>query len=156
MSLYHLANSFQSELLRLGFVKDYIQTVSIKDASVINDQFIQNQVEDFMTTFDARELQTWKRMIQQADSLAEQLELSYVLDSNIEESLQRIYDRIDSQAQQFLLSKKGEIGTLFELEYTRFYEGNRVWKRTSLAHDALVIKALELLDDAALYSSYLN
>ncbi len=152
----NLLDSFQSELLRLGFVQDYIQTASIKDASEIHDQFIQNQVDDFLTTFDARELQTWKRMIQQADSLAEQLELSYVLDSNIEESLQRIYDRIDSQAQQFLLSKREEIGTLFELEYTRFYEGNRVWKRTSLAHDALVIKALELLDDAALYSSYLN
>jgi hypothetical protein len=54
------------------------------------------------------------------------------------------------------LTKKDEIAILFKLEYARFYQGNRVWKRNSIAQDSLIWKALEVLDDAALYNAYLN
>ena len=152
----NLLSGFQSELLRLGFVSDYIQSTTITDISQINNEFINDQVDSFIATFQAREIQQWKQMVIQTDSLEHQLRNMNVLDPNIEESIDRIFDGIDQQAEEFLLTKKDEIAILFKLEYARFYQGNRVWKRNSIAQDSLVWKALEVLDDAALYNAYLN
>jgi len=152
----NLLSSFQSELLRLGFVSDYIQSTTITDVSQINNEFINDQVDSFIATFQAREIQQWKQMVIQTDSLEHELRNMNVLDPNIEESIDRIFDGIDQQAEEFLMTKKDEIAILFKLEYARFYQGNRVWKRNSIAQDSLIWKALEVLDDAALYNAYLN
>ena len=152
----NLLSSFQSELLRLGFVSDYIQSTTITDVSQINNEFINDQVDSFIATFQAREIQQWKQMVIQTDSLEHELRNMNVLDPYIKESIDRIFDGIDQQAEEFLLTKKDEIAILFKLEYARFYQGNRVWKRNSIAQDSLVWKALEVLDDAALYNAYLN
>jgi len=151
-----LLSSFQSELLRLGLVSDFVQQVELPSTATIDDELIQIMTNRFMENFDPTRLQIWNDMLSLTDSLAYSLQNSKALNANTDESLQRITDQISTLAKSKFSEKTTEIEMVLGLELIRFYKGNQAWKRASLAFDPAIIAGIQLLDDLQDYHSIID
>ena len=151
-----LLSPFQSELLRLGLVSDFVQQVELPLTATIDDELIQIMAHRFMENFDPTRLQIWNDMLSLTDSLAHSLQNSNALNANTDESLQRITDQISTLAKSNFSEKIREIEVVLGLELIRFYKGNQAWKRASLAFDPAIMAGIQLLDDLQDYHSIID
>jgi hypothetical protein len=151
-----LLSPFQSELLRLGLVSDFVQQVELPLTATIDDELIQIMAHRFMENFDPTRLQIWNDMLSLTDSLAHTLQNSNALNANTDESLQRITDQISTLAKSNFSEKIREIEVVLGLELIRFYKGNQAWKRASLAFDPAIMAGIQLLDDLQDYHSIID
>ncbi len=151
-----LLSPFQSELLRLGLVSDFVQQVELPLTAKIDEELIHVLTNRFMEDFDHTRLQVWNNMLTLTDTLGQALKGNNAFNANTDESLLRINDHISTLARANVTEKSKEIELVLGLELIRFYKGNQAWKRASLAFDPAVMASMQLIGDPQDYHSIVH